>query len=54
MISAGYFEVPTSIVNWDFEKAQQFLKEMLNYGGRISYHEYEYWLEQIEKKQERR
>ena len=53
MISAGYFEVPPSIVNWPFKKAKRFLQEMLNCGGRISVYEYQYWLEQIEKKQER-
>ena len=49
MISSGYFKVPESIVNWDKEKAKQFLWEMLNYGGRISVHEYQCWLEKIEK-----
>ena len=54
MISAGYFEVPESIVNWDKERAKRFLQEMLNCGGRVSVYEYRYWLEQIEKKQGRR
>jgi len=54
MISAGYFEVPPSIVNWDKERAKRFLKEMFNHGGRISWHEYRYWLSLIEKKQGRR
>ena len=49
MKSAGYFKVPEDIVNWDKEKAKQFLWEMFNYGGRISMYEYRYWLEKIKR-----
>ena len=51
MISSGYFKVPEDIINWDKEKAKQFLWEMLNYGGRISHHEYKYWMRKLAKKQ---
>ncbi len=49
MISRGYFKVPESILRWPKEKARRFIWEMFNYGGRISVHEYQCWLEKIER-----
>ena len=55
MISSGYWKVDESILEKvlkerGIEHAKKLLWEMLNWGGRISYHEYDYWMEWLKKK----
>ncbi len=46
--SRGWFRVPKKeIGTWPKDKAKQFLKEMMNHGGRISHYEYEYWCKKL-------
>lgn len=54
MISQGYFKVDEETLRkvlneYGLEKAKKLLYEMLNWGGRISYHEYEYWLSWLKR-----
>ena len=55
MISQGLFKIDQEILEkvlneYGLEKAKKLLYEMLCWGGRISYHEYDYWMEWLKKK----
>lgn len=55
MISSGYWKVDEKVLGKvlkekGIEYAKKLLWEMLNWGGRISYHEYDYWMEWLKKK----
>ena len=54
MISKGYFSLNEEILERIYKKfgyrTRDFLYEMLIFGGRISYHEYDYWMEWLKKK----
>jgi len=55
MISQGLFKIDQEILEKvlkerGIEHAKKLLWEMLNWGGRISYHEYDYWMEWLKKK----
>ncbi len=48
MISAGYFSVSQSkLVKLGKTLGLQFLSEMADYGGRISYDEMHYWMNEM-------
>ena len=55
MISSGLFKVDEEVLRkvlneYGLEKAKRLLYEMLCWGGRISYHEYDYWMEWLKKR----
>ena len=55
MISQGLFKIDQEVLEkvlneYGLEKAKRLLYEMLCWGGRISYHEYDYWLNWLKKK----
>ena len=55
MISSGYWKVDKEILEkvlneYGIEKAKKLLYEMLCWDGRISYHEYDYWMKWLKKK----
>ena len=55
MISQGLFKIDQEILEkvlneYGLEKAKRLLYEMLCWGGRISYYEYDYWMEWLKKR----
>ena len=54
MISQGLFRIDESILReiikkYNIEVAKKILYELLNWGGRLSIHEYEYWLKKLKE-----
>jgi len=54
MISSGMFKIDENILReiikkYNIEIAKKILWEMLNWGGRLSIHEYEYWLKKLKE-----
>ena len=54
MISSGMFKIDENILReiikkYNIETAKKILWEMLNWGGRLSIHEYEYWLKKLKE-----
>ena len=54
MLSKGYFKITKEglkklLKTHGLEYAKRFIQEMFNYGGRISFNEYEYWLNFLKK-----
>lgn len=48
MISAGYFRVTKeTLMKMSKQAGEQFLSEMVNYGGRISHYEMENWMSEM-------
>ena len=55
MISQGLFKIEQEILEKvlkekGIEHAKKLLWEMLNWGGRTSCHEYDYWMEWLKKR----
>ena len=55
MISQGLFKIDQEILEkvlneYGLEKAKRLLYEMLCWGGRINYYEYDYWMEWLKKR----
>ena len=55
MISQGLFKIDQEVLEKvlkerGIEHAKKLLWEMLNWGGRISYYEYDYWMEWLKKR----
>jgi len=55
MISQGIFKVDKEVLRKvlrekGIEHAKKLLWEMLNWGGRISCHEYDYWMKWLKKR----
>ena len=54
MTSSGIFKIDENILReiikkYNIEIAKKILWEMLNWGGRLSIHEYEYWLKKLKE-----
>jgi len=46
MISSGYFKVSREVLDkMTDEEKKKFLQEMRDYGGRISHHQWQCWVE---------